>query len=350
MRIGRSARCILLAAGVLALGFVSMARAEVDPFRPENIEQWIKDLGWRCTFKATCPVPEPMMNLIKRAIAHERDAQYLVGLNLSLAADGFPGDRQAGVRWIILAAEQGEPSAAMDIARQLRNGASFNVDETKIANALRPQAEKGDLPSMRALAPMIIGGRGTKQDAAAGLAMLKAAADKGSTEAERDLSQIYMNGAPGIPANRPEAMRWLGVSARHGNVDAMFSVGYMAMTAPIKTKDVAEGYCWIVRAAMLDHKPAQEKLTNVFTLGEEDDRGVAIAADLAQADLWLRLAAQSPYHDNSQMRARIEPSMTTEQLDAVKSQVAAWKPKKFEELKALTIPLPGGAGRNCAPF
>jgi len=348
MTIGRSARRILLA-GALALGLSPLARADVDPFRPDSIEAWIESLGWKCKFQVTCPIAEQMMKLIKRAIAHERDAQYLLGLNLNLGADGFPMDRQAGVLWIILAAEQGEPSAAMMVARQLRNGASLNVNETKIANALKPQAEKGDLASMRALAPMIIGGRGTKQDPTAGLAMLKSAAEKGSTEAEQDLSQLYLNGAPGIAADRPEAMRWLRQSAGHGNADAMFSYGYMAMTAPIKGKDVAEGYCWIVRAAMLDHKAAQEKLTNVFSLGEKDDRGNVIPADLAQADFWLRLAAQSQYHDNSQMRARIEPNMTTEQIDKVKGQVAASQPKKIDELKTLAIPLPGG-GRNCAPF
>ncbi len=349
MTVGRSARCILLASA-LALSFGPLARADIDPFRPDTIEAWIDSLGWQCKFKITCPIAEPMMKLMKRAIAHEREAQYLLGLNLNLGADGFPMDRQAGVLWIVLAAEQGEPSAAMMIARQLRNGASLNVDETKITNALKPQAEKGDLASMRALAPMIIGGRGTKQDPAAGLAMLKAAAGKGSMEAEQDLSQVYLNGAPGIPADRPEAMRWLRQSAGHGNADAMFSYGYMSMSSGIKAKDVAEGYCWIVRAAMLDHKAAQEKLTNVFSLGEKDDRGNVIPADLAQADFWLRLAAQSQYHDNSQMRARIEPNMTTEQLDKVKGQVAAWQPKKIEEIKTLAIPLPGGGGRNCAPF
>ncbi len=101
---------------------------------------------------------------------------------------------------------------------------------------------------------------------------------------------------------------------------------------------------------MLDHKGAQEKLSNVFSLGEKDDQGVVIGIDLAQADLWLRLAAQSPYHDNSQLRARIEPRMTTEQLDAVKGQFTAWKPKTFEELKLLTIALPDVASRKCAPF
>jgi hypothetical protein len=163
MTIGRSARHILFAAGALALALTSRAQAQVDPFRPNTVEEWVNGLKWQCKLKVTCPIPDPMMDLIKRAIAGERDAQYLIGLNLFLGKDGFPMNRQDAVLWIVLAAEQGEPSAAMDVARQLRNGASLNVDETKVANALKLQAEKGDLASMRALAPMIIGGRGTKQ-------------------------------------------------------------------------------------------------------------------------------------------------------------------------------------------
>ena len=73
------------------------------------------------------------------------------------------------------------------------------------------------------------------------------AAEKGSSDAEKDLSQLYLNGAPGIPANRPEALKWLAVSARHGNVDAMLSLGYMSMNTPIGTpsnqRNLAEGFC-----------------------------------------------------------------------------------------------------------
>lgn len=73
-----------------------------------------------------------------------------------------------------------------------------------------------------------------------------------------------------------------------------------------------------------------------------------------QADLWFRLAARSPYHDNSQIRAMIEPQMTTEQLGEAKRLIEAWRPHKVEELKAITIELPAvapnGAQRSCPPM
>ena len=326
--------------------------AEAGDYAPENILTTNNRLGWLCMVRVTCPVSDQVRGVISRAIATDRSAQYLLGLTL-LTGDGLPRDREAGVAWIVRAAEQGEPDAARDIAGRLRNGASIQVDETKIANALKPQADAGDVESMRALAPMIIGGRGTRQDPALGLSLLKRAAEQGSSAAERDLSQLYLNGAPGVPANRGEALKWLGVSARHGNVDAMLSLGYMSMSTPIgvpsSEANLAEGYCWLVRAALLDQPQAQEKLSMIFARGEKDARGTVIVIDLIQADVWFRLAARSPYHDNSQIRAMIEPQMTTSQIDEAKRRVEAWRPRTVQELRTLAIPLPAAAPNAAAP-
>jgi TPR repeat protein len=245
----------------------------------------------------TCPVSDQVRGVITRAIATDRSAQYLLGLTL-LTGDGLPRDRDAGILWVVKAAEQGDPSAARDVAGRLRNGERITVDETKVAAALKPGADAGEVEAMRALGPMIIGGRGVTQDPASGLAMIKRAAEKGSSDAEKDLSQLYLNGAPGVPANRPEALKWLAVSARHGNVDAMLNLGYMSMSTPIGTPssqaDLAEGFCWLMRAALLDHVQAHEKLSMIFGTGEKDARGTVIPIDLMQADFWFRLAARSP--------------------------------------------------------
>ena len=69
-----------------------------------------------------------------------------------------------------------------------------------------------------------------------------------------------------------------------------------------------------MRAGLLDSPQAHEELAMVFARGERDDHGEVIPVDLSQADLWFWLAARSPYHDNSQVRAMIEPQTTTEQL------------------------------------
>jgi TPR repeat protein len=206
---------------------------------------------------------------------------------------------------------------------------------------------------MRALAPMIIAGRGAKQDPAQGLVLLTRAAELGSTEAENELFQLYQSGAPNIPANRAEAMKWLTMSARHGNVDAMNILGYKSISASVNERKLIEGYCWLVRAAMMDNGQAQEKLALTFASGEKDERGAVLAVDLVQADLWMRVAARSPYHDNSQIRSRIEPNMTTEQLNEAKRLFQAWRPLGLNEVKALAIALPasmssGSAPRTCA--
>jgi uncharacterized protein len=219
------------------------------------------------------------------------------------------------------AAEYGDPDAARDIADRI-HGEAIDVDETKIAAALKPKAEANDAEAMRALGPMYIRGRGVTQDPAFGLDLMKRAVEKGSTGAANDLSQLYLLGAPGVPESRSEAMKWLAVSANRGNVDAMVRLGYMSMTTPMRgpwnERNLAEGFCWLMRAALLDEPRAQEKLSMMFVGGETDGHGTAIPVDFIQADLWFRLAARSPYHDNSQIRAMIEPHMTTAQLGEAK--------------------------------
>ncbi len=347
-------------ASVAALALLSLAgaaaAAEPSEYAPENIERTVDQLWWTCIIPAFCPVTSKTMRVIRRAIANDPSAAYMLGLMLRLG-DGAPTDSEAGLRWIARAAELGDPDAARDISDRLRNGVLIEVDEAKIAAALKLRADKGDAEAMRALGPMVIRGRAAKQDLAVGLGLLKRAAELGSSGAENDLSRLYLLGAPGVPANRAEAKKWLAVSGAHGNLDAMTTLGFMGFNTPIGVpsteRNIAEGICWLMRAGMLDEPRAQEEISMILARGEHDDRGAAIAIDLVQADLWFRLAARSPYHDNSQIRAMIEPQMTTEQLAEAKRLFAAWRRRTLEELKTLPIPLPpmtpGGASPGNCP-
>jgi TPR repeat protein len=344
----------LSALAVALLISLAGARAAESEYAPRNIKDTYDKSAKYCYFQSLCPYSPEMRKLIEQAISKDRSAQYRLGLTL-LTGDGLPRDRDAGLAWVVLAAEQGEPAAARYVAGRLRNGEAIEIDETKVAEALKPQAAAGNLEAMRALAPMIIAGRGAKQDPAQGLALLTRAAEMGSTEAENELFQLYQSGAPNIPANRAEAMKWLTMSARHGNIDAMNNLGYKSISASMNERNLIEGYCWLVRAAMTDNGQAQEKLALTFALGEKDGHGAVLAIDLIQADLWMRVAARSLYHDNSQIRSRIEPNMTTDQLNEAKRLFQAWRPLGVNELKAQTIALPASmssasAPRTCAPM
>jgi TPR repeat protein len=184
------------------------------------------------------------------------------------------------------------------------------------------------------------------------------AAEQGSSDAEKDLSQLYLLGAPGVPADRHEAMRWLAVSAGHGNVEAMSTLGYMSLTTPMgvpsSERNVAQGFCWLMRAALLQDAQAQEKLSFLYAQGEPSDAlANSVPIDLVQADLWFRLAARSPFHDNSQIRAMIEPKMTTEQLGEAKRLSGAWQASTVPALRttkiALPTPMPEGTPPRLCP-
>ena len=104
---------------------------------------------------------------MKGALAGRSGDEYGLALTL-LTGDGLPSDRAAGIAWMARAAEHGEPGAARDVADRLRNGESVAVDERKIAaraaDARRRRRRRGDA----ALGPMIVRGRGVKQDPPAG--------------------------------------------------------------------------------------------------------------------------------------------------------------------------------------
>ena len=322
--------------------------AEAGDYAPQHLAETADRLGWLCMIPPFCPVADKELRLIKRALEKDPAATYLLGLTL-LTGDGLPGDRDAGKAWIARAAELGDPDAARDIRGRLRNGESIEVDETKVAEALKPQVAAGSVEAMRALGPMYMAGRGVKQDPAAGLALLRQAVEKGSAAAEDDLAHLYLLGGPGVPADRQEALKWFSVSANHGNVEAMSTLGHMSLTTPIgvpsTARDVAQGYCWLVRAALLQDAEAAEKLSFTFAQGEATDtQGNSVPIDLIQADLWFRVGARSPFHDNPQIRAMIEPKMTTDQLAEAKRLFAAWQGSTMPALKSVPIPLPTPAG------
>ena len=88
---------------------------------------------------------------------------------------------------------------------------------------------------------------------------------------------------------------------------------------------------------------AQEELSLKFA-NREGDGNNGGSASTASRPTQFRLAARSPYHDNSQIRGAIEPKMTSDQIDAAQRQVDAWRPRRFDELKTLPIALPARPG------
>src|SRR6516165_3319645 len=155
----------------------------------------------------------------------------------------------------------------------------------------------------------------------------------------------FLHDAPGIPRNPAEGFRWMAESAHLGNAAAMLDLGSMYLNFPdAAVRDPAEGYRWLMRAALVDNPAAQEMLSAVLAQGARVGARTVIPPDPIAADMWLRLAARSPFHDNASQRLQIEANMTTAQLAEAKDRAAAWRPSSLNEVPAMTIPLPSIAG------
>ena len=356
----RRHRSGFVATAVLAtlLCCLAAAPARADgPLSPDQADETWNKWKFRCSIRILCPYASDVWETFRQAMAFKPGDQYLLGIYL-ITGDKVARDERGGQLWIGIAAKQGYARAALELNRQRRGGAEMIVDEPAIAAAMRAKSDTGDPDAMRALSGMYMVGRGVDRDPKQAVALLRRAADARSGEAEQDLANLLLDGAPGLPKDIPEALNWLARSGGHGNIAAMRSLGYIFLyaSAGVDQRPV-EGYRWLMRAALLDDPDAQQQLSQLLASGMDADgralwtpydtiarvgprpasRPPVIALDLVQADKWFRLAARDPWHDNSAIRQLIEPRMTSAQLTEAQGQVAAWHKLTLAEAMALEI-------------
>jgi TPR repeat protein len=330
----------------IGLALASAAHAEED-YGPEHAAAAFDQLPLlRCRIGINCPISGEAYTALSGALAGDRDAQYQFA-RLLQRGDGVLRDARAATGWYGKAAEQSHVAAALELNHLRHQGAEISGDEVKIAAALGLAVDKGDIDAMRALADMRIYGRGGARDSERGLGLLRRATKAGSAAAAQDLGNLFVRGAPGIPENPAEGFRWMAESGRLGNVAAMLSLGSMYFNHPDGAlHDPAEGYAWLMRAALVDDPAAQEMLSGVLADGAMAGARTVIAPDPVAADMWLRLAARSQFHDNASLRLRVEANMTAAQRDEAKKRADEWHPHTLPEVLAMTITPPPVTAAN----
>jgi uncharacterized protein len=336
----RAARAGLAGLGALAaMGAASTAWAEGE-YGPAHAAETLSNMRLPCMFIIRCPLGPKVYDTFRRAVAGDRDQQYELATWLD-RGDGLPRDVSAANGWYGRAAEQGHVPAALELNHRRHQGQAIEADETKIAMALQTETEAGDTDAMRALADMTLYGRGGPRDPQEALKLLRRAAAKGSAQAEQDLATLYLQGAPGVQEDIPQAFRWMVASARHGNIEAMEQLGSLYLnTRNPAARDPVEAYRWLMRASLLDATRSQEALSTVLADGIIASGRTVIAPDPVQADMWFRIAARSPFHDNPSIRLSIESRMNSAELEEAKKLAANWHPRPLPEVLAMTIDPP----------
>ena len=359
---------VLILAALFTI-YPTIARAapaynSANDFAPANIADLMNRWKPRCVVRVTCPVSDELHDHVKSAIKGDSFGQVSLAIDLENGRNGAPRDEAVAGMWFALAARQGNAYAVIEVMRLQKNGVDIDVDYETVASALSALVKRDDsysVHAMRALGPMYILGRGVPRDTSEGMRLLRAAADAGDLETIEYIAKIYASGMPGIPVDRNEQVRWLIKLAEHGRVDVMAWVGRMMINPPITLlaagppgmrgvlpdRDVAEGYRWLMRGALMGDNAAQTELGQLLMNGLSVDGTQVIAPDLMAADVWFRLTANSRFFNNNAFRTNIEQRLTSAEISEVRKRVAAFAPLPFDDVMKRQIELPpAGAARN----
>ena len=110
-----------------------------------------------------------------------------------------------GLRMLNLSAMLGTPAAFSSLASLYAEGYGENVSRELICELFRLSHRCGDPNGSAGLGYCMVLGAGCKQDAAAGLALMEEARDKGAQWVNQALASIYFNG-DGVPADMNKAI------------------------------------------------------------------------------------------------------------------------------------------------
>ncbi len=162
---------------------------------------------------------------------------------------------------------------------------TLSTSESAEAEALRQEAEGGNVQGMRDLAELYLSGRGVRRDPEEAVRWIRRAADLSDAVAQNELGFLYSAGL-GVERDQAEAVRWFRLSADQGETTAQFNLGLRYDKGEGVAQDLAEAARRYRQAGEQGHAGAQ------FHLGGMHDEGRGVEKDADEAVHWYRLAAQ----------------------------------------------------------
>lgn len=149
-----------------------------------------------------------------------------------------------------------------------------------------------------------------------------AKANDGDVAAQVAVGDFYAEGK-GVARSYTQAAEWYLKAANKGDITAEMHLAALYRDGGTDfPRDMAKAADWYRKAAEQGDVTAQGTLGTLFFMGQ------GVAQDYVEAYYWLDLAAavkgpkQAQYAANRQM---VGTHITTDELDAVKERVAAWK-------------------------
>jgi hypothetical protein len=260
-----------------------------------------------------------------RAKAERGDADAMLRLgmhyrgHMPLTGESAQPDLKEAERWLSMAAERRNATAACELAAINREAANTAL----AARWTRQAAEAGDPPCMYRLGLMLLKGDGLAKNETEAFAWIKKASDAGVVAATFELARLHQAGLGtradpnqalalflqlaerGVPAamlyagllqanNPQQALNWLRKAAASGHRLAMYELGTFYMTGQGVAKDETEARRWFAEGAALGEPES------TFWLAMLTERGMGGGRDSKEAARLMMLALRggSPYAGN----------------------------------------------------
>lgn len=188
---------------------------------------------------------------------------------------------------------------------------------------LRKAALDGDARAVYELASRAADGPAAQRDPKLALRLFERAAVAGLAPAQFRVGNMFEKGI-GTQRDLSLARIWYQRAAERGNAKAMHNLAVLHAEGVTGKPDYAIATDWFRRAAELGVRDSQYNLA--VLLG----RGLGTPTDLGQSFLWFAVAASQGDEDAARKRDEVAQRLKVEELAAIRTQAASWKPKTLD--------------------
>ena len=253
-------------------------------------------------FQASAPAPAPAIVAAANLAGAPADNINPVVLASAALPSATGLDSRLGSDKLLVAAHDGDPAAAFEIATRYAEGTRVSKDLSKAAE------------------------------------WYARAAEGGVAVAQYRLGSLYERGQ-GVPKNLVSAVDWYQRAADQGNVNAMHNLAVLMSEGVDGPPDHDKALQWFLAAGNYGVRDSQYNLGVIYA------RGLGVTADLAESYKWFAIAATQGDTDASARRDEVAKALQPDQLAKARATVSAWHVKApIAEANGVVAPSGGWDG------
>lgn len=247
---------------------------------------------------------------------------------------GIPKDEAKAVYWFEKAAASGDPAAAFNLARLLKEGRVVVANPARALELFKIAVREGVPGSRVELGEMLLTATGPERDFGEAALLFREAALLGNATAAYNLGVMHARGW-GVAKDPAEALRWYERAAQGGEPNAQFNVA-AAILANNKSAEQAGRLVSLLSQAAAQGVPAA-----MFTLGRLYEEGGTVPANDVTAIKWYRAAVANGHEGAMSNLARmliqrgLGPESDAEAVRLLETAAAKLDPSALFNLGAL---------------